>query len=133
MKRILLVLLVLLLVLVAGRASAVEWSRFIGRMATYTPDANVPSPTIYVGHCQYGAGITLYDTAGTFTGRLQTCSEQVLYGVASTIGNCQPYHATPLDSAGTHTETEVFAPYLRLDPIAGFGTGYAVVTCKDPR
>jgi len=130
MKRILLVILVLLF---AGAANAVEWSRFIGRMATYTPDANVPSPTLYVGHCRYGASIELFDTALTFTGRLQTCSEEVAYGVASTTGNCQPYHTTVLDSAGTHGETEVFAAYIRLDPIAGFGTGVAVVTCKDPR
>ena len=131
MKRILLA--TVLLVSIAVPAGAVEWSSFIGRMATYTPDDNVPSPTLYVGHCQYGAGITLFDTAGTFTGRLQTCSEKVLYGVASTTGNCQDYHTTVLSSAATHTETEVFAPYLRLNPIAGFGTGVAVVTCKNPR
>lgn len=131
MKRNLLA--IALVVSIASSAGAVEWSRFIGRMATYTPDANVPSPTLYVGHCQYGASIELFDTALTFTGRLQTCSEQVLYGVASTTGNCQPYHTTVLDSAGTHGETEVFAAYIRLDPIAGFGTGYAVVTCKNPR
>ncbi len=128
MKRILLTTIFLLISV--GNANAVEWTSFVTRMATYTPDANVPSPTLYVGHCIHGASITLLDTAETFTGMLQTCNVHVGYGVASGPGACQNYHTTALSSAGTHTETEVFATWIRLDPIAGFGTGSAVVTCK---
>lgn len=128
MKRILLAIAVLLISV--GSASAVGWTGFVLRMATYTPDANVPSPTLPIGHCIHGASITLLDTAETFTGMLQTCNVSIGYGVASDPGACQNWHTTPMSSTGIHTETEVFAPFIRLDPITGFGTGVAVVTCK---
>lgn len=130
MKRRLL-LAIIFLIFSAGNAHAITaWSSWVHNMAVYTPDADTPSPTLWVGHCLFGASIVLLDTATTFTGTLQTCNVPIAYGVASTTGTCQDYHGTPLDSGGSYGETEVIASYIRLGVITGSGTGIAVVTCK---